>query len=408
MRILVVSQYFYPEEFKINDLVRDFVKRGYEVTVLTGKPNYPKGKYYEGYRFWGVQKEMYEGAKVIHVPMVRRGEKSLVGLFFNYASFLFFGCWYVLTHKMNYDHIFCWENSPIFQVYPGVLLRWKKNIPMSIWVQDLWPESFLPAVSVKGNGLAMKCLNMVVKNVYMHSDIIFISSPRFIESVSKREPKTSKIIYAPNWAENLFFSPEYINEDKYKDLFPTGFIVMIAGNLGMLQAPEFILQAAKLTQEYDEIKFVFLGDGSRKQMAEEKAKKMGLLDKNVFFFGRYPVTEMPSFFCHADVMLVTLWNYYHLALTLPSRTQSYMASRKPIATMINGTGNDVVEEAKCGMTANAEDYKALAENIIKMYQMPKEKLKELGDNGYNYYLTHFTENHVVETIEKAIRECSNT
>lgn len=406
MRILVVSHYFYPEEFKINDLVRDFVKRGHHVTVITGKPNYPKGQYFKGYKFWGVQKEKYEGADVIHVPMIRRGKKSLVGLFFNYISFAFFGSWYVLFHKMDYDHIFCWENSPIFQCYPGIILKWKKKIPMSIWVQDLWPESFLPAVSVKGDGIAMKLLDKIVKNVYKNSDIIFISSPRFIESVAKREPDTSKVIYAPNWAENLFFSPEFINKEKYEDLFPKGFIVMFAGNLGMLQAPEFILQAAGQTKDYDEIKFVFLGDGSRRQMMEEKAKEMELLDKKVFFFGRYPVTEMPSFFCHADVMLVTLWDYYHLALTLPSRTQSYMASHKPIATMINGTGNDVVKEANCGLTASAEDYKTLADNIVKLYQMPRTKLAELGNNGYRYYLEHFKEEHVVNTIEKAIKQYS--
>ena len=139
MKIVVVTQYFYPEDFKVNDLVKGFVERGHQVTVLTGKPNYPFGTIFKGYRQWGIQRERLFGADVIRVPVIPRGKGGSLALFVNYFSFIFFSCAYVLFHRLPADKVFCWGTSPILQAYAGLVLKHRQRVNASYWVQDLWP-----------------------------------------------------------------------------------------------------------------------------------------------------------------------------------------------------------------------------------------------------------------------------
>lgn len=395
MKILIVSQYFYPEEFKINELAEELVKRGHDVTVLTGKPNYPQGQYFEGYRFWGYEKESYKGATVIRVPLINRNNGSSLRLILNYLSYVLFGCLYTLVCKTRFDSIFCFETSPITQIYPALILKKKHGTKVSMWVQDLWPESVSAVGKIK-NKTILKSLYKMVRNIYSKCDVLFVQSRAFEDSICEKGDFKNKIIYAPNWAEDIFLTKE-IDKSKYKKMFPDGFNVLFAGNIGIAQDFEALINAAEETKFVSDINWIIIGEGSQltyvKNIVEQKR-----LD-NIYFLGRYPVKEMPHFFVHADVMIVSLKDEYIFSLVIPSKTQAYMASGKPIATMINGEGNQVVKEARCGLVAQAGDYKQLAENIKAMYKLSRSELNRMGINGLNYYNSNFVKDKIITVIE---------
>lgn len=396
MKILVLSQYFYPEEFKVNDLVEGFVQRGHEVVVLTGKPNYPSGKIAEGYKFWGVKYEEYKGAKVIRVPLIPRRNGGNKDLIINYFSFVFFAQWYVMTHKIKVDYVICHETSPIIQIYPAFWVKWRNKCKVGMWILDLWPESVVAAGKQYG-GFVMGLLNRMVKNIYRRCDTLFVAAKTFADSINAKGDFNDKIVYAPNWAEDLFCDKSNIDNQKYNALIPKGFVVMFAGNIGKAQDFDAIVKAAYITREEKDIKWVIVGDGRKRADAEQQVKELGIED-TVIFLGRYPVTEMPSFFVHADVMLVSLKDEYIFSLTIPAKTQAYMASGKPILTMINGVGNDVVNEAQCGLTANAGDYKQLAENVVTLYNSDRKLLVEMGENAERYYKTNFSKDDIIDKM----------
>ncbi len=396
MKIVVVSQYFYPEEFKINDLVEEWVKQGHHITVLTGKPNYPQGTFYSGYKFSGIQKEKYKGAKVIRVPVIRRGKGSSIRLILNYLSFVVFGCWYVLFHKLDADAIFCFGLSPIMQAYPALLLKKMNHSKASIWVQDLWPESVAAVGAVKREGLIWKALSQMVISIYKRCDTIFVQSTAFKTSICKKGNFEQKIIYAPNWAEDLYVKNAREIE-KFETLIPSGFVVMFAGNVGAAQNFDSIIKAAELTKSISDIKWVIVGDGRMRKATEEEVQRRGL-GTTIKFLGRFNSIEMPNFFVHADVMLVSLKQEDIFALTIPSKIQTYMASGKPIVSMLDGVGNDIIENANCGLTAAAGDYKTLADNVIRLYNTPKADLRSMGVNAKSYYHQHFEKSGVIKTI----------
>lgn len=400
MKITIVCQYFYPEEFKVNDLAEEWVKRGHKVTVLTGKPNYPKGKILNGYKFWGIQEEDYKGVRVIRVPLIPRGNGGGIRLALNYLSFVLFASLYVLTHRIETDKIFCFGISPVFQMYPALLLKKKTGVNTSLWIQDLWPESVAAASGLK-SGFVMNLLSKLVTGIYCKTDILFVQSPAFFESVLSKGNFKDKLIYVPNWAEDVFMK-EISDSNKYESLMPNGFKVMFAGNIGAAQDFGSIIQAAFLTRHLPDIKWIIVGDGRMKSDIEQKVQSLKLSD-TVFFLGRYPVEEMPDFFSLADVMLVSLKEEYIFSLIIPSKVQAYMASAKPIVTMLSGMGNKIVEEANCGLTAKSGDFKGLAKNVITMYHQTEEERSQLGLNGQAYYKIHFSKKVCIDKLDQIMK-----
>lgn len=396
MKILIVSQYFYPENFKINDLAEEFVKKGHSVTVLTGKPNYPKGEFYNGYGFWGIKRESYNGVDIIRVPLIKRKKAGSLRLILNYFSYAFFASLYMLRHKIDCDVTFCFEVSPITQMYPALLHKKKRKSKSFIWVQDLWPES-IASVGKMQNRYIVSYLNSMVKRIYDKCDGIFIQSPAFMDSILSKCPCKEKIFYAPNWAEDIYINTPSCTDKDYSSILPEGFIVMFAGNIGVAQDFESILRAARETKDSAHVKWVILGDGRFLHRAKEIVSEYGL-ENTVFFLGRYPVSEMPNFFKRADAMLLSLKNEYIFSLTIPAKTQTYMASGKPILTMIDGACNQVVDEAKCGLTAKAGDFLSLAKNVMALSKMERSELEKLGENGRKYYKSHFDKNITVDKI----------
>ena len=401
MNILVVTQYFYPENFKINDLVEAFVCRGHRVTVLTSKPNYPKGEFYEGYKFSGIVKEKYNGADIIRVPQFRRKKAGSVRLILNYLSFALFASLYVLQHRINCDVTLCYEVSPITQMYPALLHKRLYKSKAFIWVQDLWPES-ISSVGKLSNKHILSVLDKMVKSIYFKCDGIFVQSQAFMSSILSKCPDKNKIFYAPNWAEDIFTSTENREAELEIDL-PEGFKIMFAGNIGAAQDFSSILRAASLTKDIKNIHWIILGDGRYLQKAKAMLKEYNLSD-TVHFLGRYPVSYMPLFYKQADAMLIALKDEYIFSLTIPAKTQTYMAAGKPILTMINGVCNDVIKEAGCGLTADSGDYKKLADNAIALSEKTSEELYQIGRRGQLYYNSHFDKNLIVNNIIQTMSE----
>lgn len=402
MRILIVSQYFWPENFRINDLAVDLVKRGNEVTVLTGKPNYPQGEFYKGYSFFGQSKETFHGVKVFRVPVIPRGNGTGLKLAVNYLSFVFFTCLFILFKPRKFDVTFTFAISPITQVFPALLHKWIFESKTVLWVQDLWPESVSAAGKMDSKSVS-KMLSKMVKFIYRKTDKILVSSKAFTTSIISQGIDSNKIRYLPNWAEDIFTENLKINSDKYSDIIPDGFVAMFAGNIGEAQDFDSILKAAELTKKNTDIKWVIVGDGRKKKWVEIEIENKGL-KSTVFLLGRFPSEEMPAIFSHADITLVTLKDTEIFGLTIPSKVQAYMAFGKPILTMLNGIGSQIVKDADCGYSANAGDFKILAKNVEKASSLTKKELKIFGDNAKRYYNSNFSKEKIISDLEIIFNE----
>jgi len=400
MKILIVSQYFWPEEFRINDLALDLVERGHKVTVLTGNPNYPKGKFYQGYGF-KFTTEIYSGIKIHRVPITPRGNSSGIKLLINYLSFVISGSLFACFHTQHYDKIFAVNYSPITALYPAIVYKKLKKIPLLIWVQDIWPESITAAGKMQFS-FAMTILNKLVRNIYRNSDKILVQSEAFIPSIEEKGATKKQIEYIPNWAEDLYCD-EKIFVEKFQNLIPSGFKIMFAGNIGEAQDFESILKAAEATKQYPEIKWLIVGDGRKKAWVETEIVRLEL-QKSVYLFGRYPLDDMPNLFVHADIMLVSLKDEKIFSLTIPSKIQSYMAFGKPIACMLNGIGAEVIQEAKCGYVAKAMDYNSLAKNVIDAYKQDINSLMEKGLSGKKYYQQNFSKKMIIDRLIQLFSE----
>jgi len=400
MNILIVSQYFWPEEFRVNDLAIDLVKRGNTVTVLTGNPNYPKGKFFKGYGF-KFMTENYQGIKIYRVPIIPRGKNSLT-LLLNYLSFAIMGSVFSLFHKIKYDKVFAINFSPITAVYPAIIYKIRHKTQLYLWVQDLWPESVSAAGNIKSS-FVLNLLTKMVMHIYKNSDRVLLQSEAFTSSVEEKGVAKKQIGYIPNWAEDLYSDKSRISIGKYANIIPKGFIVMFAGNIGEAQDFDSILKAAEMTKQFSEIKWVIVGDGRKKAWVENEIIRLGL-QETFFLLGRYPMEEIPSFFWCADIMLLSLKNEEIFSLTIPSKVQSYMAFGRPIIGMLNGIGSDLISKAGCGYVGVAGDFVLLADNVIKAYKEESDVLLNMGINGKKYYDQNFSKSIVIDRLIGILEE----
>lgn len=399
MHLLFISQYFYPESFKGNDIVFDFVKRGHQVTVLTAKPNYPGGKFYKGYTFLNKKEEYIHGAKIIRTPIIPRGSGKGIFLIINYLSFIFFSYFTVLFRiKDKYDAIFVQQLSPVTMALPGLWIKRRQKTPLCIWILDLWPESITAASKIK-NSFLLKPLDKLVCRIYDRADMIMISSEFFRKSVTEKvKDKTKPVIYFPNWAEDLFTNQKQGINSLALPILPGGTKIMFAGNIGEAQDFESILNAAEITlQENPDISWIILGDGRKLDWIKTEILRRSL--SNVFLLGRYPLEDMPSIFAQADIMLVTLKDNPALSLTVPAKIQAYMASSKIILGMINGEANELINKAQCGFAVKAGAYKDLAERAVYLSTITKDQKDKLERNSRIFYDNNFDKEKLLSNLE---------
>lgn len=395
MNILIISQYFWPESFRINDLALGLQERGYKINVLTGKPNYPGGKFHEGYSFWNKHQENWKGIEIYRSKLFPRGNGSLQ-LMLNYSSFAFFASIRTLTLKKKYDLIFVFEPSPITVGIPAVLLSKRNKIPVYFWVQDLWPESLVEAGQIK-NKVLLNQTNKLTKWIYRNSKKIFIQSRAFKEYIMKQGVLENKLIYFPNSTESLYKPIEA--REGIKSLVPdVPFKVMFAGNIGEAQDFETIMTASKIIQEQiSDIHFIILGDGRKRDYVEKKVEEYDL-ETNFHLLGAFPVRDMPHFFSCADALLVTLKRSKIFSHTIPSKVQSYLACGKPIIASLDGEGARVIEESRSGLVGSAGSAETLAKNIIKLYKMSPEERERMSKNGREYFEKNFEREKLLDQL----------
>lgn len=401
MRVLLITQYFYPENFKSNDIAFELAKRGHEVEVLTGIPNYPEGSFYKGYGVFKKRNEVVNGVHITRVYNIPRGKKSSkLALVFNYLSFAFnasLRALFIAVFKKKYDAIIVHQVSPIFQAIPAIILGKLTKTKVYTWVLDAWPEAFVSGSGIK-NCVILSVLNSITRWVYKGSSRILISSKRFIDSVNKKGDFTNKVIYFPNWSEDMVLKGEPCELPK----LPDGFIIMIAGNIGVSQNLNSIVSAAKELQDIPDVKWVFIGDGSRRLWLEEYIKENKLED-TVFCLGRFPYSMMPSFYSCADAMLVSLnEDFEDLRMVVPARLQSYMSAGKPILAMIGIGGREIVEEAECGYAVGGSDYIRLADILRNKVLPNKDIFAHKGMKGRDYFLKFFTKETCINNLEVII------
>lgn len=403
MKIIIVTQYFWPENFRVNDLALGLKELGHEITVLTGMPNYPEGKLYDGYSGFAPMKEEYQGIKIIRAPLISRGNSRAMRLALNYVSYaLSASILGPLLCREKYDLVFVSQYSPIFMALPAIVLKKIKGIPLLMWVQDLWPESLSATGAVKSPAV-LGYVDKVVSFIYKQCDKILVQSKGFIESVENHAIPRSRIIYWPNWAEKLYNSD--VNTTQHHDALnqlPKGFRIMFAGNIGAAQDFETIVEAAEKLKEFPDIHFIILGDGRMKPWVVEEVKKRGL--DNLYLLGRHPINSMPVFFAGADVMLVTLKREEIFALTIPGKVQSYMACAKPIIACLEGEGARVIRESEAGIVCQPEDSDSLVSAILQMYRMRPEERSILGLNSRKYYENNFERDRLIEQFNDIIEE----
>ena len=391
MKLLVWSQYFWPEGFQINDVAKSLLGKGVEIEVLTGKPNYPGGAILPGYRAWECQQESYEGIRINRIPLLARAGGGW-WLALNYLSFVLSGLLFApwMLRKKQFDVIFVYAPSPILQAIPAIFLGWLKGCPVVLWVQDLWPESLVATGYVR-NRYVVGAIRQVVRYIYGHVDLLLVPSRAF-EGPVRALASGAPIVYHPNSVNNSFAVPGVGDAPAIAGL-GDGFSVMFAGNIGTAQAVQVIIEAACLLQGYPDINFVVLGDGSRWSWMQQEAQRRGL--GNVHLPGRFPVEAMPGLMQKASALLVTLAHQPIFAATVPSKAQAYMAAGRPIVACLNGEGARLVLEAEAGLTAPAEDPRALADTILSLYKMSPDEREVMGANGRKYYQTHFDHDHLV-------------
>jgi glycosyltransferase involved in cell wall biosynthesis len=407
MKVLIISQYFWPENFRINDLCSELKKRGHEVTVLTGKPNYPDGEVFRDYLNDPKKFNHYSGCDVIRVPMLVRGTGSSIKLMLNYLTFAFsatfVGAWKL--RKKQFDIIFVFEPSPITVGLPAVFLKKLKKAPIVFWVLDLWPET-LEAVGAVGSKRVLTLVGKLVSFIYNRCDLVLGQSRAFSSNIVRYCKNKSKIKYFPSWAEDIF-SDILIDPVAEIVVHENLFKIIFAGNVGESQDFPAILQAARILKSKQvKAKFFIIGDGRAFEWVKAEIFENDLKDY-ICLLGYHPLKVMPSFYASADALLVSLKESPAFSMTIPGKVQSYMIAGKPILTMLSGEGSHVVEEAKCGYVANSGDYKQLVENIISMSELTIRELTNLGAKANQYAKAEFDRDKLIDQLESWFMELSN-
>ncbi|MBT9493220.1 MAG: glycosyltransferase family 4 protein [Paucibacter sp.] len=399
MRVLVVSQYFWPESFRVNEVVSELSARGHQVTVLTGRPNYPEGEIHPAYLANPDAFASYAGADVLRVPLRPRGKGSL-RLVLNYWSFVFWGCvmgpW--LLRGRGFDAIFVFETSPITAALPAILFKRIKRAPLSMWVLDLWPDT-LSAIGVVKDPRLLNHVGKLCTFIYRHCDLILAQSRAFFEPIARWSKAPEKNRYFPAWSEEAF-DASVVNVQEAPELEPhrDSFNIMFAGNIGEAQDFPAILRAAHLTRHRPDIHWLIVGDG--RAAPQVRAEIAGLNLQNTFFMlGRHGLDRMPAFFAGAGALLVSLKAEPIFSMTVPGKVQSYLAAGKPLLGMLDGEGARVIQDSAAGFVCAAGDAQALAQKAIVLADLDEHELLKMGQRGQSYCEKNFNRAALMNQLE---------
>jgi glycosyltransferase involved in cell wall biosynthesis len=402
MRLLIVSQYFWPENFRINDLVSGLIERGHEVTVLTGVPNYPEGHVFPEYRQDIRRFRSYAGAAIVRVPLLPRG-RSRISLALNYLTFALsapvIGSWKLRGRK--FDAIFAYEPSPVTVGIPAVFLRALKRAPLVFWVLDLWPET-LEAMGVLRSRGVLRVVGTLVGAIYNRCDLILAQSRSFIPQIARRCKDPSRIAYFPSWAEAVFSNASDAPTPEVPAM-DNSFDVMFAGNIGEAQDFPSVLAAAEILKTHAMIRWLIVGDGRMAQWVREEISRRNL-EHCVLMLGKHPLEKMPGFYRRAHALLICLKDEPVFSMTIPGKLQTYLSAGIPIIAMLNGEGADVIKRSCSGLTCRAGDAQTLAARVLDLASLSKDERARMGRNALTASATEFNRGKLIAQLEVWLEE----
>lgn len=388
-RILIISQYFYPDTFKINEICVNLVNRGYEVDVITGLPDYPTGIIPDSFKHGRNRDEIYLGVNVHRVTTVARKK----GPFFralNYISFAINASNYVKKSKKNYDFTFVYQVSPVTMIYPALQSTGKRIV----YCMDIWPEA-VKAMHIGERNPVYGLIHQLSQKLYNGADTIAVSSNSFIEYLNiENSVPISKMTYLPQHADDMAAMEHQDTKELLNN--PDKFHFVFTGNIGNVQDVETIIRAAKIAKKSSSFIVDIVGDGSNYANMRLLANKLEA--ENVVFHGRKPYSLMPQYYYEADCCLLTLRNDNKIGLTIPAKLQAYMSSGRPILAALEGDSKKIISDAQCGNSVHASSADELATEMDNFLSYSKDELDAMGKNARNYYLNNFTMDEFIDRL----------
>lgn len=391
--ILVVSQYFFPETFRINDICKSWVEKGYKVTVITGIPNYPEGNFYEGYNITKKRTEYYHGVQIIRLPIFPRGQ-SKIGLVLNYLSFVASGYIWSLFSKLKPDHVFIFEVSPMTQALPGVWFARRKKIPCSIYVQDLWPENVEIVTGIKSQKV-LGSIGKMVDYIYLNCSHIFTTSKSFVSAIIDRGVDADKVTYWPQYAEDM------LCEATYKKKTSDELSIVFTGNIGEAQGLGQLVTLAKALKKLDldhNVHFTLVGEGRFKQSLINQINECDVTQMFTFL-GRVPSEQVPKILQSHDVALLSLAPDPLFDKTIPAKLQTYLSVGMPILGLIDGESKSIIEEANSGLVASLTDTSLQINHIIAFLNNTEEEMSVFRKNSKRYAQKYFDKEQLLKIMD---------
>ena len=402
MKILIITQYFWPENFRINDLVEGLSLYGHEVTILTGSPNYPKGKIFPEFASDPSLFKKFGLSEVVRVPIIPRGRNKLT-LSLNYLSYaissIIIGSWKL--RKKQFDVIFVYEPSPVTVGLPAIWLKKLKKVPVIFWTLDLWPES-LSSFGVIKSKLILSLVGKMVEFIYNRCDLILAQSHSFIKPISKYCKDSVDIEYFPSWSEEFTPSSEIAPELEFKS---NTFNILFTGNVGEAQDFPAIIDAVECLKN-ENIRWLIVGEGRSSVWLKNEIFNRGL-ESQIILLGEFPIERMNSFYNHSQALLVSLKRDYFLSLVIPGKVQSYLMSGLPLLGMVQGEVEQIINKSGCGYTCESGNGAALAEKVRSMILVSDEDRASMGAMGINYATQEFDRDRLFKRLESWMYKYSN-
>lgn len=395
MKILVVTQYFYPENFRINQLCLDLKEQGHEITVFTGKPNYPKGEYFDGYTFKGNEDEVWNNIPILRVPL-RARKKGSLNLALNYFSFIYESYKRInKIKKFDFDVIYVFEVSPMTVALPAIKIKKIAGIPIIMNVQDLWPENII-AVTGINNPIVNFFLNLLVNYIYKNCDLLLCASPSFVRKIQDRVKDKNKVKYWPQYST--------VNKSNNKtNLLPRDkFNITFTGNIGEAQGIDLAIETAKILKDTN-IHWNFIGDGRNKEKLEQLCKEYALTE-NVTFYGFLEERKIPDYLNESDAALLILKQNPIFEMTIPAKLQTYLACGVPIIGCVSGEGKRIIEEANCGVVSEEVSTEALVKCCEKILNISEDEMSLYKRNAFFFGKENFNKEYLINELNKYMEE----
>ena len=395
--ILIVSQYFYPEVFRINDISANLVERGYKVTVVTGIPNYPLGKFFDGYGYFKKRRGSHQGVNVIRIPLIPRGRGS-IGMALNYASFVVSGFFWSMFTKVKADCVFIFQLSPATLALPGVWYAKRRKVKCTMYVQDLWPDSVAEITGIS-NATVIGAIDSMMQYIYRRCDAIFATSPSFVERIVQRGVNKEKVRFLPQYAEEFYARKERrpLSDLEESDTFR----IVFTGNIGIAQGLEILPEvAAALASESVYPEFVMIGDGRSRKELEDKITSYGVSEMFTFLGTKEPM-QIPAYLALSDIAFLSFKKSDLFSMTIPAKMQSYMACGMPILAVADGETRRIIEEAQCGLVCEFDRPEMLAE-YIKQCMNGEHDLALMRENAKAYSEKHFDKTEIMDMLERVL------